>query len=309
MSNYFYFQQEQRRLNERFNAGANFGEGYTVDGLKDWQELMKLLIDFLSDERGELEDPRARVLKELQDLSGISNIDLIGERSTEELILTLLLVRLRKYPVLPQDRCPRLFISHRQSDKKYALRIAKLALKNGFACWLDILDPVLQRLPYTGIHKDLISFVTACIIEMALINCTHVIACMTPQTRGSLWVPYEYGRITRVPSLTRPAAAWVHPDLDKADYPGYMLLGHTTCTEYQIESWLNDERRLLNKLYCDPRQQELPLFREIESLPDESTEIARLREERIQQWLDAGMPLIKEVKRLSPIRFRIIIKE
>src|SRR5262245_33482396 len=87
--------------------------------------------------------------------------------------------------------CPRVFISHRQIDEKRARRIAWLAWDERFDYWLDVvdLDParnkqvkILEKRlgrKLTDIEK---SILTAAIIEMALLNCTHVLAVMTDNT-------------------------------------------------------------------------------------------------------------------------------
>jgi hypothetical protein len=76
----------------------------------------------LSDEENqsfnENQNIRTIILNELIEISGNGNFALErsfpDERSTEELILILLITRLRKfYRTLPKNRCPRLFISHR----------------------------------------------------------------------------------------------------------------------------------------------------------------------------------------------------
>ena len=152
---------------------------------------------------------RRAIISELIEVSSNNNLNIYDldslmpeNRTTEELIAILLLTRLRKfYDPLPKNNCPRLFVSHRKADKDCALRIAEIAAQNGFAYWVDVLDPDLQALSKSTIAGSLIPLVTACIIEMALINCTHVIACMTPHSRGTLWIPYEYGRITELPGL------------------------------------------------------------------------------------------------------------
>ncbi len=239
MSNYLYFQHEQQPLSNRFNVEYEISEGYRINGLEDWQELISLLLYWLAIEPidqnlEERQNIRRRVLGMLIDI--ISTEDNINDynpdpvfedsRSTEELIVIVLLARLRrKYRPLSCNRCQRLFISHRKMDKQYALRMAKLAYSNGFAYWLDVLNPDLQSLSGTTHDKQLIPLLTACIIEMALINCTHVLACMTPNTIGTLWVPYEYGRIKHLPLYAANVAAWLHPNLDAQEFPEYMWLG------------------------------------------------------------------------------------
>lgn len=133
---------------------------------------------------------------------------------------------------------PRVFISHRRSDLAPALEVKNAADANGFDYWLDVEDPKLSALGYHP-DKKAVAVLTAAIIEMALINCTHVLAVMTPSTAGSLWVPYEYGRITEFPTVHGRAAAWLHSNLPQP--PEYLLLGVITNTIDEIENWFRSE--------------------------------------------------------------------
>jgi hypothetical protein len=99
---------------------------------------------------------------------------------------------------------PRVFVSHRMADAPYAERIAWLASQNaGLEYWLDVHDPVLRfasaALPP---GHPVYAITVAAIIEMALLNCTHVIAAHTPPPtnttwRPSQWIPYELARAPR----------------------------------------------------------------------------------------------------------------
>jgi hypothetical protein len=77
---------------------------------------------------------------------------------------------------------PRVFVSHRMVDVAYAERIAWLASqKAGLEYWLDVHDPVLRLAGTTLSAGHVVYAMTvAAIIEMALLNCTHVIAAHTP---------------------------------------------------------------------------------------------------------------------------------
>ena len=97
---------------------------------------------------------------------------------------------------LPQ---PRVFISHQRRDKNRAVTISKLAKKMGFDYWLDVHDPAL-RLATLNPNPDPVqqSLIVAILVEMALLNCSHVLAIVTRHTAGSLWVPCEYGRVKSI---------------------------------------------------------------------------------------------------------------
>ena len=92
--------------------------------------------------------------------------------------------------VAPSRPC--VFVSHRRSDGALARRVAFLACKEGFDFWLDVVDPNLYSV--TGVtlsSEGAKAAAIAAIIEMALLNSTHVVAVMTANTKGSEWVPYQ----------------------------------------------------------------------------------------------------------------------
>ena len=141
-----------------------------------------------------------------------------------------------------EPECPRVFVSHRQHDDGPALAIARLANQVGFEFWLDLLDPQVQNLTASqrGQHA-----LVASIVEVALLNCTHVIAVLSDKTRGTLWVPYEYGRVKEKQQVrSRRAAVWLDPNLDPADVPEYTVLGVTTRIKPQIAAWFASELTL-----------------------------------------------------------------
>lgn len=174
-----------------------------------------------------------------QDETQNSSLDLWREAFTSnnplpsESELMDLLVALRALPVKPPF-CPRLFVSHRRIDKDYALGIAKIANDTGFEFWLDILDPTLLSLPLlTHLTPRQLILLTACVIEMGLINSTHVLAVMTQDTKGGEWVPYEYGRVREINNTS----CWQHPH-HTFTLPDYMVLGEITDSQAGIEQWL-----------------------------------------------------------------------
>ena len=150
-------------------------------------------------------------------------------------------------PPRPQPTldCPRLFVSHRKCDEDRALRIAWLAVQEGWDYWIDVLDPDLAALQrqqnVQSLTPEQETLATAAIVEFALLNCSHLIAVMTEQTRGSMWVPYEYGRVKEPAPLTVQVSCWRHPDLKTDDCPEYLVLGKTLLNEEQIRGWLRWE--------------------------------------------------------------------
>jgi hypothetical protein len=157
------------------------------------------------------------------------------------------------------------FVSHRRADKDSALRVACLAWGEGFDYWLDILDldPLLNKQikmlerklghSLTPLEK---SFLLAAIIEMALLNCTHVLALMTLNTAGSLWVPYEYGRMKKK-TMRSPSTScwWDTKSLLKDDLPEYVYLADIHHDEHEICNWFRHELRQRQFAGCSKARQ------------------------------------------------------
>ncbi len=244
MINYLYFLHEDDFVN-RFQSDDPDNETDEVYGIGLWEKYIGWLMLMLSNDLGQNE--RGMIQGELRETFP-EDFELDGPflEIDETHILFLLIAKLRAaHHPLPQRKCPRLFISHRQVDTTYALSIAGISAGCGFAYWLDVLDPHLSTLGRLKKNSPkLRSLLTACIIEMALINCTHIISCLTPNSRGSMWIPYEYGRITKIPRIRNRAAAWIHSLLPVADFPEYMYLGEITTNSAEISSWLTAEKKL-----------------------------------------------------------------
>jgi|SRR6185312_6460036 len=132
----------------------------------------------------------------------------------------------------PRRRC--VFISHRSTDVAKAERVACLADERGWDVWLDVLDPHLawaNRLPAGPLKSLLI----AAIIEIGLLNATHVIALLTPASRRSRWIPYEFGRAKSRQLSSFQCASYVDAAVAA---PEYTLLGMTLASEPDICGWL-----------------------------------------------------------------------
>lgn len=138
-------------------------------------------------------------------------------------------------------RCPRVFISHQKADAVRARDIASLAKTEGFDVWLDVLEPALHfpnRLAPTPEQRAL---AVATIVEMGLLNSTHVLALMTTAAERSRWVPYEYGRVKDSSMYSPNAACWIDSQLATATLPEYLLLGARTHSDLEISTWLQTE--------------------------------------------------------------------
>lgn len=155
----------------------------------------------------------------------------------DELIGTLRTIRM----TMAVPPCPRVFVSHRQPDTAEALRIARLANQAGWSFWLDVLDPGLAAANANPQLNPAQALLIASIIEMGLLNCTHVVAAFTPNSKGSLWIPYEYGRVKEHVLRSTQAGMWVHPKVPNADIPEYALLGVGMRTEANLSWWFAAE--------------------------------------------------------------------
>lgn len=154
-------------------------------------------------------------------------------------------------PLIPLP-CPRVFISHRQSDIPFAKRLAYLADKERFDYWLDVIDLPAEKTKQVkhvevilgrALTKFEVNVLQAAVIEMALINCTHVVGLMTSQTAGSQWVPYEYGRVDRRGHAKDPATAYcVTTSIKVTDLPEYLHLAPIHKIESEIRAWLRAEK-------------------------------------------------------------------
>jgi hypothetical protein len=243
MPNFNYRNLKETRLSSRYQDG--------VLGINAWNEFIKILSTRFATYPSELPP---EVSNELQ------------------LALVNLQENLWANSMLNSSRpCKRVFVSHRHADWPYAERIAWLANKNRWEYWLDVHDHTLIGLIGIPIPEPIKSIIIAGIVEMALINCTHVLAVMTPSTSGSQWVPYEYGRVAGVPG-SYEACCWQHPALQIL--PGYLHLRPIHTDEPGIESWfqkfrsnclfnhqLPAEPKSLNEVYQD----ELTAFVQVHS--------------------------------------------
>jgi hypothetical protein len=133
------------------------------------------------------------------------------------------------------------FISHRQSDWSLAEDVAKTVTNTGRDYWLDIHDPTLRwankKVTYLGSVARAI--LLAAIIEIALLNSTHVITLHTPNSAESAWIPYELGRAKARKIVSSQAAGWFDPPkILPSGCPEYVHLAHQTFSHQDVEDWL-----------------------------------------------------------------------
>ena len=147
-----------------------------------------------------------------------------------------------------------LFISHRQCDHKLAKRVACIAQEHSYEYWLDIENPELAAINGAQglIPATVRSILIAATIEIGLLNCTHVIALLSQNAKGSQWIPYEFGRAknwrsTRLRHLWSPTAAtWIQNTVRP---PEYAYLATVLRTERGLRNWLKTPRIPME---CEP---------------------------------------------------------
>jgi hypothetical protein len=132
-----------------------------------------------------------------------------------------------------------LFISHRMSDVDNALHIAWLATQTGYDYWLDIHDPTLIATGGAQLPSPAKDIAIAAVIEMALLNVTHVIALHTRHSAGSKWIPYGLRRAKARLVRSNQAAGWFDRHTSVASCGEYVRLVRQTWSAADIANWLS----------------------------------------------------------------------
>ena len=99
------------------------------------------------------------------------------------------------------------FISHRTVDDVVARRVHdRLTHTHGIQCYLDDLDKEARRA----------TRITDLIVNR-LASCSNLLALITPNTRGSWWVPFEVGVARQAPRIIT-----TYTDLQQGELPEYL---------------------------------------------------------------------------------------
>lgn len=138
-----------------------------------------------------------------------------------------------------RPRPPRVFVSHQRDDVKWAERIAYLSVDEGMDYWLDVHDPILIYANQTIDSDDpRFPIIIAAIIEIALLNSSHLIATQTKLSLGSKWVPYELGRARDRHLFAQNTGGWFHPDVQPSAFGDYVhLCLQARGGEQQLRAW------------------------------------------------------------------------
>jgi len=134
----------------------------------------------------------------------------------------------------------RVFVSHQKANHKEAEAVAWHAHQAGFEYWLDTHDrglKIANTAPLTATAK---AVMIAAIIEMGLLNCSHLCAIRTAKTAVSAWVPYEYGRSKARGIHSRQVATWFETGVGfgPADY---LRLGSCLYSTGDVQTWLKTQ--------------------------------------------------------------------
>ena len=127
------------------------------------------------------------------------------------------------------------FISYTRADEAVARQIHTILTAKQVTAYLDLLDPQIAP-----------DRVTQAICN-GLNRCTHLLAVVSRETRGSWWVPFEIGVATqgdrRITTFVR--------DLKRVDLPHYLQIWPILIADAQLDTfarlYLQDRMVLENK--------------------------------------------------------------
>jgi hypothetical protein len=132
------------------------------------------------------------------------------------------------------------FVSHQRLDTRRGERVDCLVVDHDIDCWLDVHDPTLMHVN-ASLCGPLRSILIAFIIEMALLNSTHVIALHTTHSASSRWVPYELARAKARGLTSLQAAGWFEPGQTPKTCGDYVQLAVMTHDEPQVVDWIQKQ--------------------------------------------------------------------
>lgn len=168
--------------------------------------------------------------------------DLESAEGVEHLLQAL--VETRRTQPRPEET---VFVSHRSMDLDHGLAIARFVADRGVEYWIDECDATLGWVNAGGaahLPDRARVLLVACAIETGLLNSTHLVAVMTPNTTGGWWVPYEYGRVKESAMYSHEVSAWFRNDLLASYAPGlasrpeWLHLGDQHDSQAALVNWL-----------------------------------------------------------------------
>jgi hypothetical protein len=153
-------------------------------------------------------------------------------------------------------RTARVFVSHQRDDWREAERVAWHATEVGFEYWLDVHDPMLALATGNPLPPLVKSVLIAGVIEMGLLNSSHVVSLQTTCSRHSRWVPYEFGRAKARLLFSGNAASWFEKGIVPDPDGDYLSLAFCATSEPDLEQWFTGQpgarRGSPNRLWPKP---------------------------------------------------------
>jgi hypothetical protein len=140
---------------------------------------------------------------------------------------------------VPPPPTATLFVSHQRSDAAWAERVAWDATRVGFDYWLDVHDTTLSAINATRLIPGPIkaALITG-IIEIALLNSTHLVSLQTVASRTSRWVPYEFGRAKDRRMLSTRTASWFQNGVTLDPAGDYLAFAECAYDKLALRRWL-----------------------------------------------------------------------
>jgi hypothetical protein len=172
------------------------------------------------------------LIAQIRDQAGLAEMPEGADAIFREFDRFLQAVAAVKVPLAPA----RVFVSHQRVDSKKAERVAWHATEVGFDYWLDVHNPVLAFANRSTLPTPIKAVLIAAIIEMGLLNCSHVVALQTVDCRHSRWVPYEFGRAKQRVLVSRNAASWFEKGIAPDPNGDYLSLAVCAATECDLEN-------------------------------------------------------------------------
>lgn len=128
----------------------------------------------------------------------------------------------------------RVFISHRQADSQRAASWVKFLGDYGVTSYLDILDPTPVTLQGRQVSRYL---------HEKLRGCSHLLVVYTPNTKGSMWVPFEIGIATERDSGIAIDLSFEDPQMPEYLDEWPLLRTSSHHRQFALELQKTDEKR------------------------------------------------------------------
>lgn len=132
-----------------------------------------------------------------------------------------------------QEKSSCVFISHRKSDTDAAKAIALYLKYQGVDIYFDEYDRLLSAAVAAGETKLVVQY-----IQMGISFSTHLLGVISPDTKGSWWVPFEIGLAWQRDKELSVAYLL----LDNVDHlPEYLQITKNIKDRYELRNWVKKE--------------------------------------------------------------------